>query len=170
MTTNACVQTNRRSTRHGLLAPVDDMPLSALTMGLLTGCGIAVAMIAPMAITDLAAGTRLADASSCLGCVAAGLGTGLVQQVLFNPRVLGPGLTYPVRTTLFGLCDLAVLTGSAWLGGWVPRDMPGAWITFVGIYLAILFVLTVALSMVYRRQEARYAERLAAYRRRRSRE
>ena len=100
-----------------------------------------------------------------MGCVVAGLGTGLLQQVFFNPHVLGPGLPYPARTVLFGLCDLAVLAGSAWFGGWVPRDMPGAWITFVATYLAILLVLMIALGTACRRQEASFAESLAAYRR-----
>lgn len=165
MATNAHTRADHKLSRRGLLAPADEVPANALTMGLSVGCGIAVAMILAVVIGDLAAGTSLTSASVCMGCVVAGLGTGLFQQVFFNPRVLGPGLPYPARTALFGLCDLAVLAGSAWFGGWVPRDMPGAWVVFVGVYLAILLVLTIALDKAYRRQEANYAESLAAYRR-----
>lgn len=162
--TNERAKADHRLIRHGLFAPVDDVPMSALTMGLSVGCGIAVAMVLSMVIGDLVAGTSLTTASSCLGCIVAGLGTGLLQQVLFNPRVLRTSPPYPARTALFGLCDLAVLAGSAWFGGWVPQDMPGAWATFVVAYLAILLALTLALGKGYRTQETRYAESLAAYR------
>ena len=165
MTTSTRARADHKQSRRGLLAPADEVPTNALTMGLSAGCGMAVAMILTVVIGDLAAGTSLTSASVCMGCVVAGVGTGLFQQVFFNPHVLGPGLPYPARTALFGLCDLAVLAGSAWFGGWVPRDMPGAWVVFVGVYLAILFVLTIALGKAYRKQESSYAESLAAYRR-----
>ncbi len=161
MKTHECVTTGRR----GLLAAADEIPMNALTMGLSVGCGIAVAMALPFAIGDLAAGTQLLDARVILGCIVTGLGTGLLQQVFFNPRVLGPGLAYPSRTALFGLCDLVVLVSSAWFGNWVPKDMPQAWAVFVVAYLAILAVLTLALGKAYSAQEDGYAKRLAAYRR-----
>ena len=166
---NGNTGTERRLSRRGLLAPADEVPANALAMGLSAGCCISTALVLAAAIGDLVAGASFITAGVCMGCVAAGLGTGVLQQVFFNPRVLGPGLPYPARTALFGLCDLAVIAGSAWFGGWVPRDMPGAWITFVVAYLAILALLTIALGRVYRGQEARYAEGLAAYRSRRSR-
>lgn len=150
--------------RHGLLAPADDVPDSALLSGILTGSLIAVFMMLAFCIPDLAGGGNLTNATVVLWIIVGGMGIGVLQQVFFNPNVLGLRLAYPARTALFGACAFVLLAVSAWFGGWIPRDVPAAWISFAAAFLVILAVLTVALGKTYQQQATQYDKYLAAYR------
>ena len=70
---------------------------------------------------------------------------------------------YPVRILGFGVCGIVALGACAWLGGWVPRDVPEAWITFAVIYLLLLVLFTVVFSFVYRNEVAKYSDALKRF-------
>lgn len=156
--------------RRGLLSPVEEPPRTSLAAGLSMGCVIAVVMLLATTFAGIAAFGMSKGLAICLSCIVAGVAGGLLQQVCFNPRVLGLPWGYPARVALFGIAYLAALVPCAWLGGWLPVDVPGAWISFVVIYLVILGACTFGLSRRYRRQRAAYAECLDAYRARRAHE
>lgn len=98
--------------------------------------------------------------------IASGIACGLLQQVWFNPNVLGLRIAYPWRIAGFGITFYAILAPCAWFGGWVPH-LAGPWVTFTVLYLVVLAVMTTAFTRAFRRQRAAYDERLAAYHRRR---
>lgn len=86
----------------------------------------------------------------------------LLQSLWFTDRVMKrPG--YPVRILGFGVCGIVALAACAWLGGWMPRDVPGAWITFAVIYLLLLVLFTVVFSFVYRNEVAKYSDALKRF-------
>lgn len=150
--------------RCGLFATTDTPPENALMRGLLVGSAFATAMMLVSTVIGIAVLGMTEGLAISLSCIVAGLLGGVLQQVWFNPRVLGLRLSYATRVPLFGLTYLLVLATCAYLGRWLPPT-PGAWGTFVLTYLAILVVLTVAFMRRYRRQMALYTNRLAAYRR-----
>lgn len=156
--------------RRGLLSLVEEPPRTSLAAGLSMGCVMAVVVLLAVTLAGIAASGMSQGLAICLSCIVAGVAGGLLQQVCFNPRVLGLPWGYPARVALFGIAYLAALVPCAWLGGWLPVDVPGAWITFVIIYLVILGACTFGFSRRYRHERAAYAERLDAYHARRARE
>lgn len=85
-----------------------------------------------------------------------------LQSLWFTDRVMKrPG--YPVRILGFGVCGIVALGACAWLGGWVPRAVPEAYITFAVIYLLLLVLFTVVFSFVYRNEVAKYSDALSRF-------
>lgn len=91
------------------------------------------------------------------------LAGGILQQVWFNWEAT-MRLAYSGRMVGFGLSYFALLLALAWLGNWVPKDQPGAWIAFVVTYLLILGGLSVLIESSLRRQGIEYKEKLDEYR------
>lgn len=136
---------------------------AAMWRGLSTGCVFAVAMLTVSCGMGIAFAGMNEGMALCLSCVSAGVSGGLLQQLWFNPRVLGARLSYPVRIALFAICYLGVLAACAQLGAWLP-PLPEAWASFVACYLVILAVLTVAYTVRYRSELHDYEQSLNAYR------
>ena len=61
-------------------------------------------------------------------------------------------------------CLLPVLALCAWLGQWLPAEDPGAWASFVVIYLFILAGMTAGYTVYYKKTAGGYDEALARYR------
>ncbi len=156
---------DRKRTRHGLLAPTDTPPETALVRGLLTGSAITVAMLLVSTLMGIAAIGMTEGLAISLSSIVAGIAGGILQQVWFNPSVLRARLPYTSRIPLFGITYFAVIATCARMGSWLPPT-PEAWVTFIASYLAILAVLTAAFSYKYRKQVKAYAEHLAEYRKR----
>ena len=159
---------SRNATRHGLLAPTDTPPENALMRGLLTGSAITVAMLSVSTLMGIAAIGMTEGLAISLSSIVAGMAGGILQQIWFNPNVLGTRLSYASRIPLFGISYFAVLAICARLGSWLPPTV-AAWATFAVSYLAVLAILTVVFSIKYRKQAKAYAERLAEYRKQRNR-
>lgn len=86
----------------------------------------------------------------------------LLQSLWFTDRVMKrPG--YPSRVLGFGVSGIVALSACAWLGGWMPRDVPGAWITFALIYLLLLVLFTILFSFIYRNEVAKYSDALSRF-------
>lgn len=93
----------------------------------------------------------------------------LLQSLWFTDRVMKrPG--YPLRILGFGVSGIVALGACAWLGGWMPRDVPEAWITFVAIYLLLLALFTILFSFIYRKKVAKYSHALNRFKARESEE
>ncbi len=67
----------------------------------------------------------------------AAFGMAALQAIWFTGALIKK-LPYPARIAGFGACLLPVLALCAWLGQWLPAEDPGAWASFVVIYLFIL--------------------------------
>lgn len=159
------MRTDTTTTRPaGLLAPSDPPARSALREGALVGSAISTALLLASIISAALTVGMNEGLLICLTCIVAGLAGGLLQQVWFNPRVLGARLPYPTRVPLFGLSYLAVLAGCALAGGWLP-PMVGPWVLFLILYLVILATMTLVYRRSYRRELSEYARRLEEYRR-----
>ncbi|WP_273383580.1 hypothetical protein [Enorma phocaeensis] len=156
---------NKSVQRHGLLAPTDAPPETALARGLLTGSAIAVAMLLISTLLGIAAIGMTPGLAISLSSIIAGMAGGILQQIWFNPNVLRVRLSYASRIPLFGITYFAILVICAQLGSWLPSTI-AAWATFTVGYLAVFAILTIVFSLRYRKQSKVYAEHLAEYRKR----
>lgn len=93
----------------------------------------------------------------------AAIGMAVLQALWFTEAVFKK-LAYPARIAGFGACLLPVLGLCAWLGPWIPADMPEAWITFIVIYLFILAGMTAGYTLHYKKTAGSFDEALARYR------
>lgn len=75
--------------------------------------------------------------------------------------------SYPVRIAGFALTALPALALCAALGHWVPLDDPGAWISFVVVYLVVTAAITAGYTLYFRRTAGSYDDAMARYRERR---
>lgn len=90
-----------------------------------------------------------------LTLIAAGAGAGLFNQMWFNYQPFILRFSYFKRYLGFNACLFPVLVAMALIGGWLP-DLLEAWITFVGIYLGILLVMTLFFNRRFRRENMEY--------------
>lgn len=86
-----------------------------------------------------------------------------LQSIWFTGALIKK-LPYPARIAGFGACLLPVLALCAWLGQWLPAEDPGAWASFVVIYLFILAGMTAGYTVYYKKTAGGYDEALARYR------
>lgn len=98
----------------------------------------------------------------------AALGMAVLQAFWFT-GVLFKRLAYPARIAGFGASLLPVLALCAWLGPWIPADMPEAWACFVVIYLVILAGMTIGYTVYFKKTAGGYDQALARYRERNGR-
>lgn len=75
--------------------------------------------------------------------------------------------SYPVRIAGFALTALPALALCAAFGHWVPLDDPGAWISFVVVYLVVTAAFTAGYTLYFRRIAGSYDDAMARYRERR---
>ena len=92
-----------------------------------------------------------------------GLAMAALQAIWFTGALIKK-LPYPARIAGFGACLLPVLALCAWLGQWLPAEDPGAWASFVVIYLFILAGMTAGYTVYYKKTAGGYDEALARYR------
>ncbi len=101
----------------------------------------------------------------------------LAMGYLFAGPSYGLNLTASLYGAAFGMAALQAIwfTGalikklpyparSAWLGQWLPAEDPGAWASFVVIYLFILAGMTAGYTVYYKKTAGGYDEALARYR------
>ena len=93
----------------------------------------------------------------------AAFGMAALQAIWFTGALIKK-LPYPARIAGFGACLLPVLALCAWLGQWLPAEDPGAWASFVVIYLFILAGMTAGYTVYYKKTAGGYEEALARYR------
>ena len=93
----------------------------------------------------------------------AAFGMAALQAIWFTGALIKK-LPYPARIAGFGACLLPVLALCAWLGQWLPAEDPGAWASFVVIYLFILAGMTAGYTVYYKKTAGGYDEALARYR------
>lgn len=158
------------SRERGLLIRMEEPPRTALAAALSSGCAITVVTLLITTLMGVVFSGMSEGLAISLTIIVAGMAGGLLQQLCFNHRVLRLHVSEPARVALFGVAYLAVLVPCAVAGGWMPSDVPGAWMTFGCIYLVILAACTLFFTWRRRRQNAEYARRLESYRARRGRE
>ena len=152
--------------RRGLMALSEGSEQPAVVSGLLSGSAIALTMLLAPALVDAVTTGMTRGLVMLLSIVVAGLAGGLLQQVWFNPRVLGLGWGYPARIAAFGSSYFAVLAACAWVGEFLPREA-GPWVSFVVFYLVFLALMTALFSRIYHKEASEYAKGLADWRARR---
>lgn len=86
----------------------------------------------------------------------------LLQGLWFTDRLLKRP-SYPVRIFGFGITGFIVLALCAWFFGWMPQDVPEAWISFIVIYLVILAAFCIGYQIRFKRTCGSFDAALRAY-------
>ena len=90
-----------------------------------------------------------------LTLIAAGVLSGVYQQIWFNYQPLITKLSYLHRFLGFNVCLFPTLVAMALIGGWVP-NMTQAWMSFTALYLVILLVTTLIFNAMFKKEEQKY--------------
>ena len=90
-----------------------------------------------------------------LTLIAAGVLSGIYQQIWFNYQPLITKLSYLHRFLGFNVCLFPTLVAMALIGGWVP-NMAQAWMSFTALYLVILLVTTLFFNAMFKKEEQKY--------------
>lgn len=90
-----------------------------------------------------------------LTLIAAGVCSGVYQQIWFNYQPLITKLSYLQRFLGFNVCLYPTLVAMALIGGWVP-NMAQAWMSFTALYLVILLVTTLVFNAIFKKEEQKY--------------
>lgn len=97
-----------------------------------------------------------------LTLIAAGVLSGIYQQVWFNYQPLITKLSYLQRFLGFNVCLFPTLVAMALIGGWVP-NMAQAWMSFTALYLVILLVTTLIFNVIFKKEEQKYKAAFEKY-------
>lgn len=97
-----------------------------------------------------------------LTLIAAGVLSGIYQQIWFNYQPLITKLSYLHRFLGFNVCLFPTLVAMALIGGWVP-NMAQAWISFTALYLVILLVTTLFFNAMFKKEEQKYKAAFEKY-------
>lgn len=97
-----------------------------------------------------------------LTLIAAGVLSGIYQQIWFNYQPLITKLSYLHRFLGFNVCLFPTLVAMALIGGWVP-NMAQAWMSFTALYLAILLVTTLFFNAMFKKEEQKYKAAFEKY-------
>ena len=97
-----------------------------------------------------------------LTLIAAGVLSGIYQQVWFNYQPLITKLSYLQRFLGFNVCLFPTLVAMALIGGWVP-NMAQAWMSFTALYLVILLITTLAFNAIFKKEEQKYKAAFEKY-------
>lgn len=97
-----------------------------------------------------------------LTLIAAGVCSGVYQQIWFNYQPLVIRLSYLQRFLGFNICLFPTLVAMAIVGGWVP-NMAQAWASFTVLYLAILLVTTLIFNAIFKKEEQKYKAAFEKY-------
>mgnify|MGYP000985593122 FL=1 len=90
-----------------------------------------------------------------LTLIAAGVCSGVYQQIWFNYQPLITKLSYLQRFLGFNVCLFPTLVAMALIGGWVP-NMAQSWMSFTALYLVILLVTTLVFNAIFKKEEQKY--------------
>jgi hypothetical protein len=134
----------------------------AIATGFFTGSGIAIVMIAIGLVGSLIYAGPLEGILLTMSLVIAGVAGGVLQQLFFN-YMPAFRMSYAVRVFLFSVLYFVVLLGCAFLGNWFPKDVPGAWVLFVAIFLAILLVTSLTIGHSLKKKGIEYKAKLDDY-------
>ena len=97
-----------------------------------------------------------------LTLIAAGVLSGIYQQIWFNYQPLITKLSYLHRFLGFNVCLFPTLVAMALIGGWVP-NMAQAWMSFTAMYLVILLVTTLFFNAMFKKEEQKYKAAFEKY-------
>ncbi len=97
-----------------------------------------------------------------LTLIAAGVLSGIYQQVWFNYQPLITKLSYLQRFLGFNVCLFPTLVAMALIGGWVP-NMAQAWMSFTALYLVILLITTLVFNAIFKKEEQKYEAAFEKY-------
>ena len=97
-----------------------------------------------------------------LTLIAAGVCSGIYQQIWFNYQPLITKLSYLQRFLGFNVCLFPTLVAMAIVGGWVP-NMAQAWMSFTALYLVILLVTTLVFNAIFKKEEEKYKAAFEKY-------
>lgn len=97
-----------------------------------------------------------------LTLIAAGVLSGIYQQIWFNYQPLITKLSYLHRFLGFNVCLFPTLVAMALIGGWVP-NMTQAWMSFTALYLVILLVTTLFFNAMFKKEEQKYKAAFEKY-------
>lgn len=97
-----------------------------------------------------------------LTLIAAGVLSGIYQQIWFNYQPLITKLSYLHRFLGFNVCLFPTLGAMALIGGWVP-NMAQAWMSFTALYLVILLVTTLFFNAMFKKEEQKYKAAFEKY-------
>ena len=97
-----------------------------------------------------------------LTLIAAGVFSGVYQQIWFNYQPLITKLSYLQRFLGFNVCLFPTLVAMALIGGWVP-NMTQAWMSFTALYLVILLVTTLFFNAMFKKEEQKYKAAFEKY-------
>lgn len=97
-----------------------------------------------------------------LTLIAAGVLSGIYQQIWFNYQPLITKLSYLHRFLGFNVCLFPTLVAMALIGGWVP-NMAQAWMSFAALYLVILLVTTLFFNAMFKKEEQKYKAAFEKY-------
>ena len=97
-----------------------------------------------------------------LTLIAAGVLSGIYQQIWFNYQPLITKLSYLHRFLGFNVCLFPTLVAMALIGGWVP-NMTQAWMSFTALYLVILLVTTLISNAMFKKEEQKYKAAFEKY-------
>ena len=97
-----------------------------------------------------------------LTLIAAGVLSGVYQQIWFNYQPLITKLSYLHRFLGFNVCLFPTLVAMALIGGWVP-NMAQAWMSFTALYLVILLVTTLIFNDIFKKEEQKYKAAFEKY-------
>ena len=97
-----------------------------------------------------------------LTLIAAGVCSGVYQQIWFNYQPLITKLSYLQRFLGFNVGLFPTLVAMALIGGWVP-NMAQAWMSFTALYLVILLVTTLFFNAIFKKEEQKYKAAFEKY-------
>ena len=97
-----------------------------------------------------------------LTLIAAGVLSGIYQQIWFNYQPLITKLSYLHRFLGFNVCLFPTLVAMTLIGGWVP-NMAQAWMSFTALYLVILLVTTLFFNAMFKKEEQKYKAAFEKY-------
>lgn len=97
-----------------------------------------------------------------LTLIAAGVLSGVYQQIWFNYQPLITKLSYLQRFLGFNVCLFPTLVAMAIVGKWVP-NMAQAWMSFTALYLVILLITTLVFNAIFKKEEQKYKAAFEKY-------
>lgn len=121
-----------------------------------------------MAIAALL-GEATMELRTVFGMLAMCMAGSAIQYVCFTENVIRR-MRYSLRLALFAALFLPVMVLMAVFMRWFPLENPGAWLLFIGLFVAVFVVMTLGFEVYFRIVGRRYDGLLGQYRLQRERE
>lgn len=100
--------------------------------------------------------------------VISAIGT-LIQYIAFTDRVI-KNVKYAWRLIIFVVPFGVILTAIAVLFDWFPTEIPGAWMTFSGIFILVFVIMTFSFEIYFRITGKKYDGLLGQYKKKKEQE